>query len=374
MLQRVVIIGAGQAGGWAAKTLRDEGFEGEVVLVGEEPHPPHERPPLSKDVLLGLKPPESTFLWPAGLAVEFHPSTRAVAIDRATRRVALADGSSLSYDGLLIATGARVRRLDRPGAHYLRTIEDSMALRAAFLAGGNVLVIGGGWIGLETAAAARKLGCTVTLVECAARLCARVVPPVLSDYLKRLHERHGVEIRLGAEAAPEAETVVVGIGVVPNVELAQAAGLEIANGIAVDAFGRTADPDIYAAGDVASRDGLRLESWANAQNQAIAAAKSLLGRQTRYDEVPWFWSDQYDVNLQLVGLPQPGHEIVRRGTMEEDRFSLFFLAEGRLAAAASVNNARELRIAKRLIELGKEVDPAALADPSRALQGLLRPA
>jgi 3-phenylpropionate/trans-cinnamate dioxygenase ferredoxin reductase subunit len=373
MLQRVVIIGAGQAGGWAAKTLRAEGFEGEIVLVGEELHPPHERPPLSKDVLLGLKPPESTFLWPDGLAVEFRPETRAVAIDRVSHRVALADGSTLAYDKLLIATGARVRRLDRPGALYLRTIEDAMALRAAFLRGGGVLVIGGGWIGLEAAAAARQLGCAVTLVECTPRLCIRVVPPILSDYLKRLHERHGVEIRLGADAPAEAATVVVGIGVVPNVELAQAAGLEISNGIAVDAFGCTSDPDIYAAGDVASRLGRRLESWANAQNQAIAAAKSLLGRPTPCDEVPWFWSDQYDANLQLAGLPDPEHEIVCRGRTDEDRFSLFFLSDGRLAAAASVNSGRELRIAKRLIELGKEVDPAVLADPMRPLQSLLRP-
>jgi 3-phenylpropionate/trans-cinnamate dioxygenase ferredoxin reductase subunit len=373
-MQRIVIIGAGQAGGWAARTLRDEGFAGEVVLLGEEAHPPHERPPLSKDVLLGRKPPESTFLWPGGLAVEFRPGTRVTAIDRAARRVALADGSGLGYDKLLVATGARVRRLDRPGAHYLRTIDDAVALRAAFLRGGDVLVIGGGWIGLEAAAAARALGCAVTLVECAPRLCIRVVPPILSDYLRRLHERHGVEIRLGVDAAPAAATVVVGIGVVPNVELAQAAGLAIANGIAVDAYGQTSDPDIYAAGDVASRDGFRLESWANAQNQAIAAAKSLLGHATPYDEVPWFWSDQYETNLQLVGLPRPEHEIVRRGDPEADRFTLFFLAEGRLAAAAAVNNARELRIAKRLIKLDRKVAAAALADEAQPLQALLRPA
>jgi 3-phenylpropionate/trans-cinnamate dioxygenase ferredoxin reductase subunit len=373
MLQRVLVIGAGQAGGWAAKTLREEGFGGEIVLVGEEAHPPHERPPLSKEVLLGLKPAESTYLWPGGLAVDFRPRLRAVAIDRSARQVALSDGARLAYDRLVITTGARVRRLDRPGAHYLRTIEDAAALRAALLRGGRVLVIGGGWIGLETAAAARKLGCAVTLVESAERLCARVLPPILSDYLKRLHERHGVELRLGTAATPEADTVVVGIGVVPNVELAEAAGLAIANGIAVDAFGATSDPDIYAAGDVASRDGVRLESWANAQNQAIAAARSLLGRPTAHDEVPWFWSDQYDVNLQLAGLPSPGQEIVQRGRSEEDRFTLFFLAGGRLAAAAAVNNGRELRIAKRLIEAGRPVDPGALADESRPLQALLRP-
>src|SRR5690606_14851491 len=177
------------------------------------------------------------------------------------------------YDKLVLATGARVRRLDLPGALYLRTIEDALALRAALLRQGSVGVIGGGWIGLEVAAAARRLGCAVTLVELAPRLCARVVPPVLSDYLKRVHERHGVEIRLGTATPPDADTIVVGVGVVPNVELAEAAGLAIANGIAVDAFGTTSDPDIYAAGDVASRDGVRLESWANAQNQAIAAAK-----------------------------------------------------------------------------------------------------
>src|SRR5690606_4826051 len=211
-----------------------------------------------------------------------------------------------------------------------------------------------------------------TLVELAPRLCARVVPPVLSDYLKRVHERHGVEIRLGTATPPDADTIVVGVGVVPNVELAEAAGLAIANGIAVDAFGATSDPDIYAAGDVASRDGVRLESWANAQNQAIAAAKSLLGRKTPYDEVPWFWSDQYDVNLQLVGLPKAEHEIVQRGRLEDDRFSLFFLDEGRLAAAASVNAPRDLRIARRLIELGRAVDRASLADETRPLQALLK--
>lgn len=371
-MDRVVVIGAGQAGGWAAKTLRDEGFAGEVVLVGEEAHPPHERPPLSKDVLVGSKPPESTYLWPDGLDVDFRPKTRAVALDRAAHRVELADGSSLAYDKLVLATGARVRRLDHPGALYLRTIEDALALRAALLRQGRVGVIGGGWIGLEVAAAARRLGCAVTVVELGPRLCARVVPPVLSDYLKRLHERHGVEIRLGTAEPPEADTIVVGVGVVPNVELAEAAGLAVANGIAVDAFGATSDPDIYAAGDVASRDGVRLESWANAQNQAIAAAKSLLGRKTPYDEVPWFWSDQYDVNLQLVGLPKAGHEIVQRGRAEDDRFSLFFLEEGRLAAAASVNAPRDLRIARRLIELGRAVDRAALADEARPLQALLK--
>jgi 3-phenylpropionate/trans-cinnamate dioxygenase ferredoxin reductase subunit len=372
MTERIVIVGAGQAGGWAAKTLREEGFAGELVLLGEERHPPYERPPLSKDVLVGAKPAENTYLWPNGLAADFRPGQRAAAIRPAERRVVLAEGAELGYDKLLLTTGARVRRLDLPGAHYLRTIEDSLALGAALRRGGRVLVIGGGWIGLETAAAARRLGAAVTVVECTDRLCARVLPPVLSTYLADLHRRHGVEVLLSTEAAPPADTVVVGIGVVPNQELAAAAGLVVANGIAVDEYGRSSDPHIYAAGDVASRHGHRLESWANAQNQAIATAKSMLGRGAPYREIPWFWSDQYDVNLQLLGLPSAAHEIVLRGALAADRFVLFFLAERRLAAVAAVNSGRELRIAKRLIETGREIEPAALADETRPLQALLK--
>jgi 3-phenylpropionate/trans-cinnamate dioxygenase ferredoxin reductase subunit len=370
---RVVIVGAGQAGGWVAATLRDCGSEGEVVLVGEEAHPPYERPPLSKDVLLGEKLPESTYLWPKGLKAEHRPGLRAERIDRADKKLELSNGSQLGYDKLVLATGGRVRRLDRPGAHYLRTIDDALALRAALLRGGSVLVIGGGWIGLEAAAAARKMGCAVTVVEAADRLCARVLPDSVSHYLHDLHTRHGVDIRLNAASADFAgDTVVVGIGITPNSELAEVAGLEVANGIVVDEFGTTSDPDIYAVGDVANLRGLRLESWANAQNQAIATAKWLLGTATPYREIPWFWSDQHGVNIQMLGVPKREDTVVLRGDPARDKVSFFFMSDGKITGLVAVNTMRDVRVARKLMETAKAVAPALLADESKPLQDLLK--
>ena len=370
----IVIVGAGQAGGWAAATLRQSGYGGEIALVGEEVHPPYERPPLSKEVLLGMKPPESTHLFPRGLAVTAYPGRRAERIERADRRVLLSDGTALCYDKLVLATGGRVRRLPQLGnAHYLRTLDDALALRAALLAAQTVLVVGGGWIGLEVAAAARKLGHQVTLVELADRLCARVLPPTLSAYLLDLHSRHGVDFRLGAgPVLPEADVVVVGIGIQPNTELAEAADLRVANGIVVDEFGQTSDPDIYAAGDVASLRGQRLESWANAQNQAVAAAKSLLGQPTPYRDIPWFWSDQHGVNIQLLGIPSAEDELVVRGDPAQDRATFCFLHGGRLASLVAINMPLEIRIARKLMAEGKLLDRAALADAGRPLQTLLQ--
>jgi 3-phenylpropionate/trans-cinnamate dioxygenase ferredoxin reductase component len=370
---RVVIVGAGQAGGWVAATLRGSGFDGEIVLVGEEEHPPYERPPLSKDVLLGEKPPESTHIWPEGLGCDHRRGMRARRIDRTAKRLELCDGSRLEYDKLVLATGGRVRRLDRSNAHYLRTIDDALALRAALLRGGSVLVIGGGWIGLETAAAARKMGCAVTVVEAADRLCARVLPSCVSDYLHDLHRRRGVDIRLNADCKDFCgDVVVVGIGIVPNSELAEEADLEVANGIVVDEFGATSDPDIYAVGDVANLRGLRLESWANAQNQAIAAAKSLLGTATAYREIPWFWSDQHGVNIQMLGVPRRDDSVVLRGDPARDKVSYFFMAEGRITGLVAVNTMRDVRVARMLMEGGKTVPPAILADETRPLQNLLK--
>ena len=370
---KVVIVGAGQAGGWAAQTLRDAAFPGEVVMIGDESHPPYQRPPLSKEVLLGEKPPESTYLWPAGLPFELVANTRVERIDRASKTLRLSDRREMRYDKLILATGGRVRRLDIPGAHYLRTIEDAIGLRLALLGGGNVLVVGGGWIGLEAAAAARSTGCNVTLVEAADRLCGRVMPAMVSDYLKSLHERHGVDIRLnGTLNLHSASTIVVGIGIVPNVELAEAAGLQVDNGIRVDRFGVTSDPDIVAVGDVANLDGIRLESWANAQNQAISAAKTLAGIETPYREIPWFWSNQYHVNLQFLGLPKPGQEVVLRGDPGCDKFTLFFLDGPHIAAVVAANNMRDLKIAKRLMESETPVEQEILRDESRPLQDLLR--
>ena len=401
----IVVIGAGQAGGWAARTLRDEGYDGAVTVIGDEPYPPYERPPLSKEVLLGREPAESSYLWPEGAFAEWgvalRTGTAARAIDRAAKTVALEGGETLAYDRLLIATGGRVRRLpvdgaDLDGVHYLRGIDDSAAIRADLGPGARLAVIGGGWIGLEVAAAARMLGAEVTVIEALDKLCARALTPALSGWLLDLHRGRGVDVRLGAgvEALTgdgrvsgvrlaggetvAATAAVIGIGIVPDVALAEAAGLAVDNGIRVDALCRTSDPDIFAAGDVTNHPNdllgrhIRLESWENAQNQGIAAAKAMLGGETPYREIPWFWSDQYDVNIQLVGLPAGFDETVTRGDREAGGFVEFYMRDGRIYGAAAIDNPRDIRFARRLMQAEKIVDPAALADPAVKLQALLR--
>jgi 3-phenylpropionate/trans-cinnamate dioxygenase ferredoxin reductase subunit len=398
----IVIVGAGQAGGWAAKTLRAEGYAGRIVLIGAERHPSHERPPLSKAVLSGEAAPETTHLFKpeehAALDLDFRAEARASRIDRAAKSVALAGGESIPYDRLILTTGGSARRLPVPGGDsprvlYLRTIEDSLAIRAALGPGKKLVVIGGGWIGLEVAATARKLGASVVVVEGLDRLCARSVPPAISAFLRARHEREGVEIRLGAGVksiedrgalvvrladgtALEADAVVAGIGLEPDVALARDAGLTVDNGILVDEQCRTSDPDVFAAGDCANTPlpclgrRVRLESWANAQNQAIVAAKAALGHDVRYDELPWFWSDQYDVNLQILGLPARWPEPVVRGDPASGSFSQFYLDGDRIVAIVAVNAPRDLRAAKKLVQTRKAVSAASLADPAVQLQRL----
>jgi 3-phenylpropionate/trans-cinnamate dioxygenase ferredoxin reductase subunit len=397
-VQSIVIVGAGQAGGWAAKTLRDEGFAGRITLVGIEPHPPYERPPLSKGVLAGSAAVESCYLFKpeafATLNLDFRAGVRATKIDRAARAVHLESGESVGYDKLILATGGEARRLPVPGGdgprvHYLRTLDESLAIRSALGPGRRLAVVGGGWIGLEVAATAHKLGASVTVLEALDRVCARAVPPSVSAFLQALHERNGVTIRtscgvkaiedrgaeglrlaLGDGAALDADAVVVGIGLVAQVALARDAGLEVGDGILVDERCRTSDPDILVAGDCANMPlaclgrRLRLESWANAQNQAIVAAKSALGQDVRYDELPWFWSDQFDANVQLLGLPARWPEPVARGDAQGASFSLFYVEGERLVAVVSVNAPRDLRAAKRLMQSGKPVRAADLADPA----------
>lgn len=404
MTSRIVIVGAGQAGGWAAKTLRAEGFAGSIALVGAEPHPPYERPPLSKAVLAGTAAVESCYLFKpddfAALALDFRPGTRATRIDRAARAVHLDDGTSLPYDKLILTTGGEARKLPVPGGdgprvHYLRTVEESLAIRASLASGKRLAVIGGGWIGLEVAATARKLGLEVVVLEALGRPCIRAAPDALSAYLSALHARNGTRIVCGAAVARiddsgaggfrialgdgtavDADAVVVGIGLAPNVRLAQDAGLEVADGIVVDDAGVTSDPDVLAAGDCANLPlaclgrRLRLESWANAQNQAIVAAKRALGQDVRYDELPWFWSDQYDANIQILGVPTAWPEPVARGDPRGNAFSLFYVDGGKLAAVVSINAPRDLRAAKRLMQSGKPVSAAALADPATNLAKL----
>ena len=393
--QTIVIVGAGQAGGWAAQTLRSEGFEGRVVLIGDEPHRPYERPPLSKAVLAGEAPAESTALMKPEafdqVGVDWLPDTEVSAIERAARQVRLQQGASIGYDKLILCTGGRARRLgipgaDLPGVFTLRSIADARSLGAALVAGRRLLVVGGGWIGLEVAATARKKGMEVTVVEAASRLCERTVPPEISDYLLKLHTSHGVQVLLGTgiesfASSPQGlramlgngrqldcAAALVGVGMVPNDDLAREAGLECDGGVLVDAQCRSSDPDILAAGDVASWHcrhagrRMRLESWQNAQEQGMAAARSALGIGVDHQPLPWFWSDQYGMNLQIFGMPAAGHTRVLRGDPASSSFVMFFMEGDKVLAALGPNAAKDLRFARRLIERGTPVDAARLAD------------
>ena len=397
----IVIVGTGQAGGWAARTLRSEGFAGKVVLIGDEPHWPYERPPLSKAVLSGEAPAESTYLIKTEafekLGLDWRPSVRVISIDRAGKQVLLSSGKSIGFDKLILCNGGRARRLnvpgmDLPGVFTLRNIDDARALGEVLLPGKKLIVVGGGWIGLEVAATARKKGADVTVVEALTRLCERTVPPQISQYLERLHAAHGTRVILGCGVAGIArnehgmlavtlsdgvelvgDAVLVGIGMIPNDDVAREAGLSCDGGVSVDAQCRTSDPDILAAGDVASWHcewagrRMRLESWQNAQEQGIAAARSALGRDVVHQPLPWFWSDQYGVNLQIYGMPHPSHRMVVRGDLQSDNFVLFYLDGDKVKSALGPNSARDLRFARRLIETAKGVDPERLSDTSVAM-------
>lgn len=366
---KIVVVGAGQAGGWAARTAAKLDAVREVVLLGEESHPPYERPPLSKEVLLGEAPASDCYMWKDAQDFEVRGGVRVDRIDRSAKTVVLSNGEAIGYDRLILTTGGRVRKLEWPGIHYVRTIEDAQVLGAAMETARSMLVVGGGWIGLEVAAAGRKKGLAVTVVEAADRLCGRIMPPVISEYLHELHRRHGVTFHFQVSATDFASDIVVaGIGIVPNAELAETAGLATSNGILVDEYGRTSDPDIFAAGDVASVDGSRIESWANAQNQAIAVANNAAGQELPYRDVPWFWSTQYDVNMQFLGRFEPAAQIVVRGNPSEDSFCVFFLDECLvLRTAVIVNQPREVRSTRKLIEGSARLDPALLADPAAKL-------
>ncbi len=403
-----VIVGAGQAGGWAARTLRDEGFEGRIVLIGEEDYAPYERPPLSKAVLLGEAAAESCALFPDAdyreRDVEFRPGRRVTRLLPGAHRIELDDGSDLDYHRLMLATGSRPRPLPIPGVdlagiHYLRVIPDTLAIRGDVAAGKTALIVGGGWIGLEAAAGLRKLGMEVVVVEAADQLCGRVLSPEMGQWMLEFHTGHGVDVRLGTGverfegggrveravlgdgSVVETPLAVIGIGVIPNTELAADAGLDVDNGIVVDETGRTSDADIFAAGDVTNHPNalfgrrVRLESWENAQNQAIATGRAMLGKGEPYAEIPWFWSDQYDVNLQLIGLPDGWDETVNRGdpaASPEGPFCVFYLKGGRIDGGLAVNNGRDLRFAKRLMQAGKQVAAAELADTGIKMQSILK--
>ncbi|QKD14036.1 FAD-dependent oxidoreductase [Mesorhizobium sp. NZP2077] len=402
MARGMVIIGAGECGGRAALTLRDLGYDGPVTLVGDEPHLPYERPPLSKDAMISDAPEIKAIASDAILAeksIRHIHSIQAVAIDRAVHRVRLADGSVLAYDKLLLATGSAPRKLPMPGLGarcvYLRTFADALAIRAHLGPGNRIAVIGGGFIGLELAAAARKLGAAVTVIEAQPRILMRGVPAEIAEVIHQAHVAEGVDIVCGQGIATiaddgsqvrialsggreiSADFAIIGIGAVPVTGLAAEAGLTIDNGIAVDAELRSSDPDIFAAGDCCSFPlavyggrRVRLEAWRNAQEQGALAAKNMLGAAEAHAAVPWFWSDQYGLSLQIAGLSDEGRGTVRRD-LGDGAFILFHLAEdGRLVAASGIGPgnavARDTRLAEMLI--GKRAKPAPEALGSQAVK------
>ena len=399
----VVIVGCGHAGGRAAEALSLAGHRGPITVIGEEPHPPYERPSLSKAYLGEAQPEDIAWVrpeaWYAHTGITLLRNRRARRIDRTYSRVELDDGSLIAYQALILTTGTRPRPLTLEGANhplvcYLRTIEDSQRLQRRLRPGASVVVIGAGFIGMEVAATAVARGCVVTVLELAQLPMARGVPPALGEYYADLHRSKGVDLRTStvvrritdergralvhtdARAPVSADVVVVGVGVIPNTELAEAADLRIDNGIVVDEYGRTSEPRIYAAGDVTRHFNpllgrhVRLESWQNAQNQAIAVARNVLGAARPYAEVPWFWSDQFDLNLQIAGLPEPGDEVVRRGTPGEGPVVYFHLRAGKLAAAVGINSARDVRFGKEIIALGGTASATELADANVSLANL----
>jgi 3-phenylpropionate/trans-cinnamate dioxygenase ferredoxin reductase subunit len=403
MSETFIVVGAGHAGGQAVASLRQKGFEGRLLLIGDEPFVPYERPPLSKAVLAGELEVERTYLkkdaWYPEKNVEFRGNTRVVGIDRHARTISTDKGVNLAYDKLLLATGTRVRKLQAPGSHlenifYLRTLEDTLAIRSRMAPGARVVIVGGGYIGLEVAAVAVKTGCRVTVLEGLDRVMSRVVAPEVSEFYTRVHTEAGVEIRTGMavtgfeghghvervacadDSVYEADLVVIGVGVVPNVELAADGDLAVDNGIVVDEYCQTSDDAIWAAGDCTNHPNallgrrLRLESVQNAVDQAKTAAAAMCGEPTAYSEIPWFWSDQYDLKLQIVGLSEPGDEVVIRGNPDDRRFSALYLRHGKLAAINAVNMIKDFMAAKKLIAESRRIDPARAADPAVALKDL----
>lgn len=398
----VVVIGAGQAGASLVARLRSGGFDGQITLVGEEPSPPYQRPPLSKAYLLGEMEMERLWLRGAEFYAEqnitLRLGQRVTAIDTAARTVTLG-GDVLHYSDLALTTGSVPRSLPvaiggaLPGVFTVRTLADVDAMRAEFVAGRRLVIVGGGYIGLEAAAVARKMGLDVTVIEMAPRILQRVAAPETSDHFRALHTAHGVSIlentglerilgtdrvtgvRLQGGRELPADFVIAGVGILPATALAEAAGLAIENGIRTDAQGRTSDPHVWAAGDCASfphQGGrLRLESVGNAIDMAENVADNILGAGKDYEPRPWFWSDQYDCKLQIAGLNTGYDNIVTRGP-EGEAVSFWYFRGDQLLAVDAMNDPRGYMVGKRLIESGKSPSKAALADPATVLKDLLK--
>jgi 3-phenylpropionate/trans-cinnamate dioxygenase ferredoxin reductase subunit len=405
MSDSVVIVGAGQAASQLVTSLRSESYQGSITIVGDEPFIPYQRPPLSKAFLAGELGRDRLFIKPEEFYAEtkcaLRLDTNAVSIDRTQQTLKLGDGSALSYAKLALATGSRVKKLplpgtDLPGCYYLRGIADVEILQDIFKAGKRLTIIGAGYIGLEVAAVAAKRGLKVTVIEALPRVLARAASPQIAGFFEDEHRRAGVDLRCdvrieaitqagGALAVDTssgiipADFVLIGIGIVPNVEIASAAGLAVENGILVNQFAQTEDPSIYAIGDCtnhpcayATTGRVRLESVQNAIDQAKHAALSICGKPKPYNEVPWFWSDQYDLKLQIAGLGSAEDQIVLRGQPSSRSFAVFRLRDGVVSAVEAVNAAPEYMMGRRLIAARARVAPERLADKAIPMKDIVQ--
>ncbi|MCH8335481.1 MAG: FAD-dependent oxidoreductase [Proteobacteria bacterium] len=404
MGETVAIAGAGHAAGQVVATLRQKKFDGTILLIGEEPWLPYQRPPLSKKFLAGELPAERLHFKPEsfyddpGIAVRL--GTRIDAVDRSSKTLHTADGKTLAFDKLVFATGARPRLLDLPGVdldgiHYLRTIADVTSIRKQLKKGARLTIVGAGYIGLEVAAVATQLGAIVTVIEMEDRVMSRVVSPQLSEFYQNEHSSHGVKLLLatgisgfsgdGQVAAVDlsndgqvaTDLVVIGIGVVPNTELASDAGLDVDNGIVVDNHCQTSASDIFAVGDCTHHPNdilgyrVRLESVHNALEQAKTAASNICGVDTCYAQVPWFWSDQYDLKLQIAGLSRGYDQVIVRGNPDSRSFSCLYLRDGQLIAVDAVNSPKDFMQSKKLIAAHSVIDPEMLANPEIELKTMV---
>jgi 3-phenylpropionate/trans-cinnamate dioxygenase ferredoxin reductase subunit len=404
MSKKTVIVGAGHAAGQVVASLRQKKYGGKIVLIGDEEHYPYQRPPLSKKFLAGELPAERLYLKPPAFYddpdIDVHLNTRVTNIDPAGKSVTDADGNQYDYDDLVIATGARVRKLDLPGSdlpgvHYLRNIQDVTAMQREMEKGARLVIIGGGYIGLEVAAVAASRGLRVTVVEMAERVMSRVVSEQVSAFYQSEHRKHGVELKLstgltgfsGGESVAKvmlsdgtaiaADLVLIGIGVVPNVELADDAGIHVDNGIRVDECCRTSEKNVYAVGDCTNHPNnllgrqLRLESVHNALEQAKTAASNICGDELRYSQVPWFWSDQYDLKLQIAGISEGYDRTVLRGDPADRAFSCLYLRDGQLIAIDSINAPRDFMQSKALIGNRAVISPDMLVNTEIALKDMM---
>jgi 3-phenylpropionate/trans-cinnamate dioxygenase ferredoxin reductase subunit len=403
MSETVVIVGAGHAAGQTAASLRQKGFSGRIIMIGDEDWVPYQRPPLSKAYLAGELETERLFFKPEKFWPEHDIETmlgvHVDAIDAAVKTLTLSNGHSVQYDKLVLATGSRARELPIPGnklhgVHYLRNIDDVEKIQPAFKEGARLVIVGGGYIGLEVAAVGRKKGLDVTVLETENRVMNRVVATEISDFFQQMHTHEGVKLELGRRVkeiqgddkvtsvkcadgfSVATDICIIGIGIIPNTEVAAAAGIKCSNGIVVDEYCQSSDPDIFAAGDCTRHPNpilgrhLRLESVHNAIEQGKTVAASIVGTPVAYAQVPWFWSDQYNVKLQIVGITEGYDQFVIRGKPDERSFAAFYLQNGKLLAVDAINSPREFMLGKKLVAAGARFDIAELGDADKDFKEL----